>query len=286
MNTMTQASGGENTPVRAVILGLFFLLAGLAIFLFGWPYYDIFPTSDNVVYSAALAAFFGLLALAMRRGASTARYVPAAYALFIAAAANLVLVIGPLNRFAPEGQSPPALLATDKLIQFFYVVPVILVLNRAAGRKGGDIFLQRGQPRRWLPFGLASLAVFAAVVGIIALSQGATPAELLALLPYALVFITANATMEELWFRGIFLRPYGDLIGPWGATVVTALVFAVSHVNRSYIETGLGLPFGLAVLVLGLVTAWIMRHADSLWGAVLSHMGADLLVIFPILASI
>jgi membrane protease YdiL (CAAX protease family) len=40
------------------------------------------------------------------------------------------------------------------------------------------------------------------------------------------------------------------------------------------------------VIGLGLVLAWAMRWADSLWGSVLFHMGLDLLIILPVVQSV
>lgn len=284
MNTIVPSPAEERSPARLILPALGFLVAGLAIFVFGSPFFDVFPTNDNVLFNTAVTAALALLWL--RRQEATRWAGPPVYALLTAAAANLVLVIGPLNRLVPTASNPQWAMAQDKLVQFIYVVPVILVLNRLAGHDLGHIYLRRGRVGRWLSFGLASLVICAVVVAVIALGQGATTAELLSLLPYFMVFVLANAIMEELWFRGIFLRPYGAVLGGGGAMAVTALVFAVSHVNATYFESGLGWYFGLAVLAVGLVTAWAMRWAESLWGAVLFHMGMDLLIVFPILASL
>ena len=118
------------------------------------------------------------------------------------------------------------------------------------------------------------------------LSSGMSVNDLLAAAPWIMTFVVANAIMEELWFRGVFLRPYEVGIGWTGAVVVTALTFGVSHMNVTYFESAVGLVFGLGVIGLGLLLAWAMRWGDSLWGAVLFHMGMDLLIILPIVQSI
>ena len=110
-------------------------------------------------------AAFGLLALAFRQRPSLAHYAPPVYALFVAAAANLALVIGPFNRFL-SATEPYQVMAEDKIAQFLSIVPVLVILSWLARRDSGWIYVQRGRPRRWLPFGLASLAVCAVAVAL------------------------------------------------------------------------------------------------------------------------
>jgi membrane protease YdiL (CAAX protease family) len=284
MNTVTHLPSGSRPVSRAVLFGLL-LLGGLLIFVFGSPYFDVFPTNNNPIFAAALVMAFGLPALALWRHPHYGRYAPPAYALFVAAAANLALVIGPFNRLVTATE-PYSVLAQDKFVQFLTVVPVLVILSWLARRDLGWIFLKRGRPRRWLPFGLVSLAVFAVAATAIMLLSEMSAAEIWDVAPYILAFVTANAIMEELWFRGVFLRPYEAEIGWTGTMVVTALAYGVSHTNATYFESAIGIMFGLGVIGFGLILAWAMRWADSLWGAVLFHMGMDLMIILPVVASV
>lgn len=284
MNTLAHIPM-ETRPTHRAALFVLLLAGGQLIFVFGSPYFNVFPTNDNLLFSAALVAAFGLLALVFRQRPSISHYAPPVYALFVAAAANLGLVIGPLNRFL-NATEPFRQMAEDKIAQFLVVVPIIVVLAWLAWRDHGYIYLKRGQPRRWLPFGLVSLAVCAAVMVWMLLSSGMTTAELLAAAPWILIFVGANAVMEELWFRGVFLRSYEAAIGWAGTMAVTALAYGVSHMNATYFESAIGIVFGLGVIGLGLVMAWAMRWADSLWGSVLFHMGMDMLIILPVVASL
>lgn len=260
------------------------LLGGAAIFFFGSPYYDVFPTNDSEPYNAMLVVGFGLLTLGLYRRAGLASYAPSAYALFVAAAVNLVLVVGPFNRLVTA--EPEYKLATqDKVAQFLSVVPVILVLTWAGRRGWGWVYLERGQLRRWVPFGLLSFAVCAIAVTLAAIGSGATRSELRTVTPWLMVFVVANGIMEELWFRGIFLRPYAANLGGPSAVVVTALVFGASHLNATYISAGQQVLFAATLFGLGLALAWAIRWGDSVWGAVLLHMGLDLTVVLQLLKS-
>jgi membrane protease YdiL (CAAX protease family) len=275
----------ETRPVSRAALFLLLLAGGQLIFVFGSPYFNVFPTNNNLSFSAALVASFGLLALVFRQRPSLTHYAPPVYALFVAAAANLALVIGPFNR-SITAVEPFQVMAQDKFVQFLTVVPVLVILSWLARRELGWIYLQRGQPRRWLPFGVASLAVCAVVMVAMLLWAGMSAGDLLAAAPWILVFVTANAIMEELWFRGVFLRSYEAGIGWTGAMVVTALAYGVSHMNATYFESWIGLVFGAGVIGLGLIMAWAMRWGNSLWGSVLFHMGMDMLIILPVVQSV
>ena len=57
----------ETRPVSRAALFLLLLAGGQLIFVFGSPYFTVFPTNDNVLFSAALVAAFGLLALVLRQ---------------------------------------------------------------------------------------------------------------------------------------------------------------------------------------------------------------------------
>ena len=259
------------------------LLGGLAVFVLGSPYYRIFPTNWNQTYYVALAAFFLVVALIFRGRQSLARYWPAALAFFIAAAALISLKMGVI-RLHHSTMPPMQNLALDKLSQFLLIVPVLIGLTLLAGENLAAIFIKKGNLKRGLRFGLIWFVLFG--VAALAIQWGAMDrASLIAAIPWILIYISANATMEELWFRGIFLRKFATLIGRTGAVVVTAVIFGASHINATYYFPGGGVVFGLVVFALGLVGAHAMFKDDSLIGPVLFHAGYDLMIIVPVINS-
>jgi len=99
----------------------------------------------------------------------------------------------------------------------------------------------------------------------------------------------ALACREELAFRGYPLRRLEPLIGPWGAQLLVALVFAVEHVaggstwRQALVGPGVGsLLFGMAAITtrglavpIGLHAAWNLgdwarggKGGSGLWTAV------------------
>lgn len=271
--------------MKRFFISVLLILGGAAVFVLGSPYYSVFPTNRNQTYYVILALFFLIFSVALKRSKSLSHFWPPTYSLFIASTALLFLSTGVLN-LQLGASTPMQEIAIDKLSQFLHVVPVIVVLTLIAKEDLKSIFISKGRLRQGLTFGLVAFAVFA----LIALAMGSNSSEflssLLTAVPWLLLFIFANAIMEELWFRAIFLRKYGTIIGRGAAIIVTALVFGASHVNTTYDFPGGGLVFGLVVFGLGIVGAFSMFKTDGLIGPVLFHAGYDLLVIVPILNSL
>lgn len=271
--------------MRKLLLSVLLVLGGAAVFVFGNPYYTVFPTNGNQTYALALTAFFLILSVALKQSRSLSRYGPAAYSLFIASAGLLFMNTGILN-LQRDTMKPMQFIAMDKLSQFLYVVPVIVGLTLLAKDDLKSIFVGPGRLKPGLTFGLVSFAAFA----VIAVVTQSNSAEFFSSLPnqvhWLLLFIMANAVMEELWFRAIFLKKYEPLIGRTAAIIVTALIFGASHVNATYDFPGGGVVFGLVVFGLGLVGAHAMFKDDGLIGPVLFHAGYDLVVISSIVSSL
>ncbi|MGA2005041.1 MAG: CPBP family intramembrane glutamic endopeptidase [Terriglobales bacterium] len=106
----------------------------------------------------------------------------------------------------------------------------------------------------------------------------------MSLAPWILLFVVSNAVMEELLFRGLFLRRYEPLIGKWLAILSTALAFTLAHMQVTYAPNLWG--FLLVTFVFSIAWGWLMQKTGSLWGSVLFHAGADLLIILPIFSSL
>ncbi len=271
--------------MKKTIIPVLLTLGGIVVFVFGSPYYRIFPTNWNQTYYVAITLVFLAASITFKRVDALARFRPAAYALFIASACLASLKTGILDLPRDE-LNPLQFIALDKLSQFLHVVPVILVLTLAAKDDLMSIFIQKGKLKQGLTFGLSSFAAFAVAGLLMQPNAGGSLPALLAGFPWLLLFVFANAIVEELWFRAIFLRKYETLIGRRAAIIVTALVFGVSHISATYDFPGGGVVFGLVVFGLGLVGAHAMLKDDSLIGPVLFHAGYDPMILVPILESL
>jgi membrane protease YdiL (CAAX protease family) len=271
--------------LQKIVIAVLLFLSGCAVFVFGSPYYRVFPTNWNQIYYIGLAVFFLILTIILSRVPSLSRFSPASYSFLIASIALVVLKAGFFNLPIKAG-NPLQEIAIDKLSQFLHVVPVILLMTLLARQELGSIFLQAGRLKQGLLFGMISFVGFAAFSYLINRSNSEFLRLLIKGLPWLLLFVFANSIMEELWFRGIFLNKFVPLVGRTGAIILTALLFGLSHINASYDFPGGGGVFGMVVFSLGAVGAHAMLKDDSLIGPVLFHAGYDLVIILPIINSL
>ncbi len=268
-------------PYDRPVVFVLFLAGGLMLFLLGNNCNSLFPTNRSAPYKWDLALLFLALAVGLRRSERLRKYWEVAFALSVGSFANALNWSQGnwLARLLPPQASTAQEIAVDKVSQCIPVVLAILLLTLLAGDDLGSIFLKKGNLRWGLRFGLISFGIFVAIFAAIAVLQAGAPssqgltatgvplADIVAAIPWILVFIFANSLMEELWFRGIFLRRLSPLLG---ATYISAIEMVV---------------FPVIVFVLGVVNGFVMLKTDSIWGSVLFHAGYDLMIIIPVLAS-
>ena len=89
--------------------------------------------------------------------------------------------------------------------------------------------------------------------------------------------------MEELLFRGIFLKQLNNLFKPIWSIILTTVVFAASHMQVTY--TPDVLVFVGITLILGLIWGSLMHYTKSIIASMLFHAGADLMIIIPVYSS-
>ena len=97
------------------------------------------------------------------------------------------------------------------------------------------------------------------------------------LLP-AFVLVVGTGFVEELIFRGVLQRAFGESLGVWGLVYVSFL-FAVLHIGHlSALDVGF-------VFVIALFFSWTVKKTGSLLGATLSHgiTNIFLFLVFPFL---
>jgi membrane protease YdiL (CAAX protease family) len=261
------------------------LAAGLVVFVLANPYYRVFRTNWNQRFYIGLAAVFLALVMACHYVPALSEYKDAAYAFLIATLALVALRTGFLN-LPMKPVSPVKEIAIDKVSQFLHIVPVILVMTLLGGKNLGQIFLQTGRLKQGLIFGLLSFAVFAVIGYFIAAGTSDFVRSLIKAAPWVLLFVLANAVMEELWFRGIFLNVFEPLVGKWGGILITSLMFGLSHISATYDFPGGGIVFGVVVFLLGMAGAYTMYQYNSAIGPILFHAGYDLLIIVPVINSV
>lgn len=187
-----------------------------------------------------------------------------------------------LNSTTPSG------FALLKLNDMVVVFVVVLVLSRLMGFEFSDLYLQKGKVRLGLLLGVGTFVLAAAI----SIPSGIwlfklDPAKLTGWrewLPWLGVFVLANGAMEEMLFRGLFLKKFEPLLGEFLSIFTIALVFTALHYGVSYTSQQLifmGILIGLALLF-----GTVIQKTRSLWPAMLFHAGMDISVMLGIFSNL
>jgi membrane protease YdiL (CAAX protease family) len=252
-------------------------------------------------FLAGLAALLLVAGVTLRRsGRETYAALAFAFLAFVVAGFAADVNVSPLQRAFVVGvlhESPSAanpLAATVpgtvwvQTLSTATMVAVVVIVIKAAGGDLQSLYLSRGTGFLAPAIGLAVLVVFyylAARGRMASFFPGSAVSlpRLIALTPALIILVLMNGLREELWFRGLFLQRYATFIGPWGANVLAALVFASFHVQVQYAVHVL--PFLGYALLLGLVAGYLMHSSQSLIGSVLLHAGTDIPIFLGYLAA-
>jgi membrane protease YdiL (CAAX protease family) len=265
-------------PAAAVLLCLGSVVIGWA------GYWHAIPRAAQPVIELLLAVLWLLLAWLAGRNAGLKPYRSVLLAFFaVSLGLWLDWLIGgwPLQWLGLSVQTLPGM-AAAKLFEVLPIVAVILIVNRLEGRDLGALSLRRGRLVLSLLLGIAvgglCFLFFLAMGGWQALVY-AGPARLLAALPMLAVFVVANAFMEELWFRGLFLNRFEGVLGPTAALIVATVAFGSLHAAGNYASGAALVQFVAFTFVLGLAWGWLVQRTRTLWGSVLSHAIGDVFVL-------
>jgi len=181
-----------------------------------------------------------------------------------------------LNLKSPKG------IALAKISDSFFICLVLIFSFLIAGHKLKDIYLTKGK----LTLGLIIGFITFILLGFLAIYNPEQPIGSEFLIKnsvWILLFIFSNAFMEELLFRGIFLKQLTKFLKPVWTIILTSIVFAAAHLQVTY--TADVLFFTGIVFILGLIWGFLMYFSRSIIASLLFHAGADLMIIIPIYLS-
>lgn len=272
--------------------GLFIVLLAFeaAIIIFGSHYFNVFQTNKNLTYNLIVSVLFLVLSLWCRDDQRLKIYWHLAFALFIGSTAiPISALLSPWNKivlswFSVSINSYQGL-AIDKVWEVLVKTIPILVLVKLSGAGFGSVFVKRGNLQ--LGLGIGSLVFFflGTASFMFAAERFNSEDRLIAVVVCGLVFSAANAFMEELWLRGIFLKWFTPFIGTIGAVWCTSIIFALMH-SFSFYFIPAALPFFfINTLMLGLASGYLMMKSDSIWGPVVIHAGSDFFLFIAVLAN-
>mgnify|MGYP001051211939 CR=1 FL=1 len=272
--------------------GLFIVLLACeaVILIFGSHYFNVFWTNKNLAYNLILSAVFLAVSVWFRYDQRLRAYWQLAFALFIASAAVPISALLSLwNPMVPDWFSAPInstqAMAIDKIWEVLIKTISILVLVRLSGANFGSVYIQCGQLKLGLGIGALVFFFLGTASFMFAAGRFTSVDRLMAAVEWGLAFSIANAFMEELWLRGIFLKRFTPFIGTNGAVWCTSIIFGWMH-SFSFYFMPAALPFFfINTLILGLACGYLMIKSDSIWGPVIIHAGSDFFLFIAVLAN-
>jgi len=260
---------------------LFLVVGGL---IGSAAYVSFIPQNTRTILKAGMAAISLAAWLVLSRSERLRQYRQIALSFF---AVSLGVLLArywgsiPINLLGFSVTTVQGV-AMAKFGEVLSIVLPILVLHFATGGDMNGLFLKGGNLKLGFIAGIIGFAAFVGIGLLQAIGSGLRWATVAAALPWILIFIFANAFMEELWFRALFLKKLEPLVGARTALIITSLVFAGVHISSTYVIDIL--MFMVLLMALALLWGWLMRKSNSIWGPVLIHAGGDILVILGFLA--
>jgi len=167
------------------------------------------------------------------------------------------------------------------------VVCVVVGCTLASGDKLGSIYMQKGKLKLGLLIGFGTFLLVAAgslPMATLFKSQNLSSARLIPWIPWVLIFVLSNATLEELLFRGLFLRKLEPFFGKFFSNLLIAFVFTLMHGAVTY--TVDQYKFLAILFPLALLWGYIMQKTDAIWTSILFHAGMDIPIILSVFSTL
>ncbi len=269
----------KSTKFYRLILFILFFICGLSIFLFGFNFISTFLTNSSTLYRIIISAFFLVLTISAYFIKPLRNYWRVSFAFFIASLGmllNWVITDLPVKFLYESITVIEGQWMLDKFSQFIAIAVPILVLTLAFADKLSSLYIQKGKFKLWIIIGLSAF-VFFTVTGLLLALQKSSLQKILSILPWLFAFSVLNGLMEELWFRGLFLKKFEQFLGNHLSIFLTSLIFSIPHLFARYLSgIGMSLIFFFVVFSLGMASGYIIYKTKSIWGAVIFHIGYDL----------
>jgi hypothetical protein len=285
--------------VERIVLALLFIAIGGAIMIVFKPWGRLFLIVRFGDYLGRIYDYLGrigasvLLLVAaglLRQSKQLEKYWRICFALFIlAVAVSMDLFI---NTYIIDhlklSDTTLAGWALPKLNECLLVISVVLVFTWWSGGSLGSIFIQKGNLKLGLIIGVVMFLLAAAgsipMANLLFDGNNLTLARTIPWMPWLLVTVLANGALEEILFRGLFLRKLEPFVGKFLSNFLIAIVFTVLHQGSSY--TSDQYIFLAVLFPLALSWGYIMQKTDSVWGSILFHAGMDIPIFLGIFSNL
>ncbi len=273
-----------------IIMAILFAAIGLLIMIVFSPWHPILDRVNDYLGRIALISVLLFALWIFRNNKNYINYREILLGLFImSAAVSLDWVFGLyLIDSLKVTTNTPAGYALLKLNECIVVVSVIVIFTRLSGGSLSSIYIQKGNLKLGLIIGLSTFLLAAAgsipMANSLFKGQELEFSRIIPWIPWILIFVLANASMEEILFRGLFLRKLEPFYGKFISNFLIAFVFTGLHLFASY--TSDQYLFIAILFPLALLWGYIMQKTNGIWGSILFHAGMDIPVIIGIFSTL
>ena len=286
---MTDRSKSPSSTTDRIIILVIFLALGSLIMLVFSPWRPMLNKRADYIGRIALITLMFVVSQVARKSARFQKFWLVLFGLFILIFASSLSYISGIYLFKHLGitDAVPSGWAVLKFNEFVMVVGSVLLLNKLGGLDLKSLYIQRGKLRLGLIIGVSTFVLAAA--GAIPMAtlfnaQNLTISRILPWVPWLLFYVLANAAMEEVLFRGVFLKKLTPFVGKFVANLLVAIVFTLIHGFTSYSADNL--LFVAILFPLALVWGWVMQKTDGVWGSILFHAGMDIPIMLGIFSNL
>jgi len=274
-------------------LSMLFLACGLLVFIVFSHYHPFYTGNTDMVGRVVVAGVFLALVLMTRFSEHFQKYWLIPFAFFAALTAISVDKYLGLSKWIYPAfgiiERSPVGWAVDKLESSLLGIIVVLIINRLAGQRVESLYIRRGNLRLGLTVGLVAFVVMTATVIPVTETyfkgENLTWARIISWSPWVLIFVLANASNEELIFRGLFIGRMEPFLGKFITNIVTTIPFVLAHSYTGY-ATDTTIFLVLQVLPVSLAWCWLMQKTNSIWGSILFHAAMDIPIVVGIFSSL
>ena len=272
---------------------LLFLACGLLVFIVFSHYYPLLERTADIAGRVIVAAGFLGAAVFARRSEHLKEFWLIPFAFFTGLAAISIDYYLSLSKWiipalGMEANSHAGW-AVEKLESSLLGILIVVVLTLLSGQRLDSLYIRRGNLLLGLTVGLAALVVMYVtaipVAEMFFKGENLSWRRLLSWTPWLLIFVLANASNEELLFRGLFLGKAEPLLGRFGANLVTAITFTLMHSFVNYAADTF-VFLALQTLPVALAWGWLMQRTNSIWGSILFHAAMDIPIIVGIFSTL
>ena len=281
----------KNNWLEHSILAIFFIAIGAVIvnFFNPWQYETILPRTTDYLLKIGVCVFLMVASLLVRNSQRLHAYWQLLFALFVLTLVymlDLMVNIYVLD-YLKVPVNTPATIALQKLNEALLVISLVMGCTLASGNDLGSIYIQKGNWKPGLKIGLVAFflaALLSIPMATFFNTQNLTISRALPWIPWVLIFVLANAALEETLFRGLFLRKLERFFGKHLSNVFIAVVFTLIHGAASYPRD----QYAFLVVVFPLALAWgyITQKTEGLWGSILFHAGMDIPIILSVFSTL